>query len=67
VRRSGRVGEGGRTQVVVPAEPASVAGVDVHGDVGQVERLQGVCDTIAVAGGRVLASLEVGVGDKVGK
>jgi hypothetical protein len=68
-----RLGQGrdggirGRTQVVVPAEPAAVAGVDVHGDVGEVEGLESVCYTIAVAGGRVLAGLEVGVCDQVGE
>jgi hypothetical protein len=40
-----------------------VTGVNVHGNVGQVKLLEGVCDTIAVTGGRVLAGLEVGVGD----
>lgn len=55
------------TQVVVPAEPSSVTGIDVHGDVGQVELLQGICDTLTVARGRVLAGLEVGVGDQVGE
>lgn len=56
-----------RTQVVVPAEPASVAGIDVHGNVGQVERLEGVRNTITVARGGVLAGLEVGVCDQVGE
>lgn len=56
-----------RTQVVVPAEPAAVAGVDVHDNVGQVKLLEGVCDTLAVAGGGVLAGLEVAVGDQVGQ
>ena len=55
------------TQVVVPAEPASVTGIDVHGNVRQVELLQGICDALAVARGRVLAGLEVGVGDQVGQ
>jgi hypothetical protein len=44
-------GTEGLTEVVVPAEPAPVAGVDVHDDVGQVELLEGVRDTITVAGG----------------
>jgi hypothetical protein len=56
-----------RTQVVVPAEPSSVTSVNVHGNVGQVERLESVCDTITVSLGRVLAGLEVGVGDQVGQ
>jgi hypothetical protein len=57
----------GRTEVVVPTEPATVTGVDVHGNVGQVERLESISDTITVAGGRVFAGLEVGVGDQVGE
>lgn len=44
-----------------------MTGIDVHGDVGQVELLQSVCDTVAVARGGVLAGLEVGVGDQVGE
>jgi hypothetical protein len=44
-----------------------VTGIDVHGNVGQVEGLESVCDTITVAGGGVLAGLEVGVGDQVGE
>jgi hypothetical protein len=44
-----------------------VASIDVHGDVGQVQRLEGICDTIAVTGGRVNAGLEVDVGDQVGE
>jgi hypothetical protein len=59
--------KGGHTEVVVPAEPASVTSVNVHGDVGQVERLESVCDTVTVAGGGVLAGLEVGVGNQVGE
>ena len=55
------------TQVVVPAEPSSVTSIDVHGNVGQVELLERICDTITVTGSRVLAGLEVGVGDQVGK
>ena len=56
-----------RTEVVVPAEPASVTGINVHGDVGQVELLESICNTFTVAGGGVLAGLEVAVGDQVGK
>jgi hypothetical protein len=44
-----------------------VTGVNVHGNVGQVERLESVCNTIAVTTGRVLAGLEVGVCDQVRK
>jgi hypothetical protein len=40
-----------------------VTGINVHGNVGQVELLEGICDTITVTRGRVLAGLEVGVGD----
>ena len=42
-------GEWRRTQVFVPAEPSSVAGVDVHGDVGEVERFERICDALLVA------------------
>lgn len=44
-----------------------MASIDVHGDVGKVELLEGIGDTLAVAGGGVLAGLEVGVGDQVGE
>lgn len=44
-----------------------MAGVDIHGDVWQIELLEGICDTITVAGGRVLAGLLVGVCDEVGE
>jgi hypothetical protein len=53
----------GHTEIVVPAEPATMTGVNVHGDVGQVERLESICDTVTVARGRVFAGLEVGVGN----
>ena len=66
--RAMKCGEGkGRTQVVVPAEPPTVTSINVHGDVGQVELLEGICDTLTVAGRRVLAGLEVDVGDQVGE
>jgi hypothetical protein len=42
-----------------------VAGIDVHDDVGQVERLEGIGDAIAVTAGRVLAGAQIGVGDQV--
>lgn len=54
-------------EVVVPAEPAAVASVHVHDDIGQVELLQGVGSALVVAVSRVLAGLEVGVGDEVGE
>jgi hypothetical protein len=53
------------TKVVVPSEPSSVTSIDVHGDVGQVERLEGVCNTILVTLSRVLAGLQVDVGNQV--
>ena len=40
-----------RTEVVVPAEPATVASIDVHGDVGKVELLESIRNTLTVAGG----------------
>lgn len=52
-------------EVGVPAEPATVTSVDVHNDVGKVEALEGVCDTLLVAGLAVRASGLVGVRDKV--
>lgn len=55
------------TQVVVPAEPATVASIDVHDDVGQVKTLKSISNTITVTASRVLAGLLVDVGDKVGK
>jgi hypothetical protein len=58
---------GSRGQVGVPAEPAAVAGVDVHDDVVEVELRQGVGDALAVARGRGLAGGEVGVGHQVGQ
>lgn len=44
-----------------------MASIDVHGNVGQVELLKSICNTITVTGGGVLAGLEVDVGDQVGK
>lgn len=41
--------------------------IDVHGDVGQVELLKSIGDTVTVSRGGVLAGLEVDVGDQVGK
>lgn len=41
--------------------------IDVHGNVGQVERLEGVRNTITVARRGVLAGLEIGVCDQVGE
>lgn len=42
-----------------------MAGVEVHSYIGQVELLECVCNTLAVAGGGGLAGLDVGVGDEV--
>jgi hypothetical protein len=55
------------TEVIVPAEPASVAGIHVHDNVGQVKALKRVRNTITVTSGRILAGLEVLVGNKVGQ
>lgn len=41
--------------------------IKVHRYVGEVERLEGVCNTLAVAIGGGLARGEVAVGDEVGK
>ena len=59
------LGAGG--EVLVPAEPPTVTSINVGHNVGQVEGLQGVGDTLAVARGGVLAGLQVDVGDEVGK
>ena len=58
---------GKRTQVVVPAEPATVTSIEVHGNVGEVELLECVCNTLTVTSSRSLACGKVDVGDKVGK
>jgi hypothetical protein len=55
------------TEVVVPTEPATVTSIDVHSDVGHVECLEGISDTLLVTIGRVLAGLLIDVGDQVGK
>ena len=65
--RGGMLGGGVLTEVVVPAKPATVTSIDVHGDVGEVELLKSIGDALAVARGGVLAGLLVGVGDEVGK
>ena len=56
-----------RTEVVVPSKPSSVTSIDVHGNVGQVEGLEGICHTVLVTLSRVLAGLQVDVGDQVGE
>lgn len=55
------------TEVVVPSEPSTVASINVHHHVRQVERLQGVCNTLFVTCSGVLAGGEVDVGDQVGE
>ena len=50
-----------------PSEPSSVAGIEVHGDVGQVEVLDGVVGALEVSGLSVLALGDVQVGDQVGQ
>jgi len=54
-------------EVGIPAEPSAVAGIDVLDDVGEVERLESIRNTVTVSRGRVLAGLEVRVGDQVGQ
>lgn len=44
-----------------------MARVNVHGDVGEVELLERIGDALAVPRCRVLACLEVAVGDEVGQ
>lgn len=56
-----------RLEVVVPAQPATVPGVQVLDNVGQVERLQRISNAVAVASGAVLACGEVDVRDQVGE
>lgn len=58
---------GAGLEVGVPAEPAAVAGVDVHDDVGEVKALESVGDTLLVGGLGLLARRQVGVGDQVGQ
>lgn len=53
--------------VVVPSEPSSVTGINVHDDVGQVELLEGISNTLFVTLLGVLARLEVNVSDQVRK
>lgn len=56
---------GRRREVGLPAEPACVACIDVHGDVGEIERLDCVFDTGDVGGLGFLASDDVHVGDQI--
>lgn len=61
---------GGRLQVGRPSQPAGVASVDIHSDVGQVELRQGVLhgDQVVVLGVGTLGHVEVRhqVGKRVG-
>lgn len=52
-------------EVGVPAEPTTVTSVDVHDDVGKVEALEGIGNTLLVSGLALRALGLVGVGDKV--
>lgn len=47
------------------AEPATVACINIHDHVGQVQVLQGICDASTVARSRVLARSKVAVGNQV--
>lgn len=44
-----------------------MSGVEVHGYVGEVKLLEGVCNTLAVTSGGSLARCEVDVRDEVGQ
>ena len=54
-------------QIGVPAEPATVASINVHDDVGKVEALQSIGDTLLIGALALLAGRQVGVGDQVGE
>lgn len=54
-------------EVVVPAQPATVPGIQVLDNVGQVERLQRISNAVAVPSGAILAGSEVDVCDQVGE
>lgn len=58
---------GGGLDVGGPAEPAGVSGIEIHGDIGQVQLLEGVDRQLLVCGRRAAALLNVHVGDHVGK
>lgn len=61
---------GGRLQVGLPSQPAGVASIYIHSDVGQVELLQGVLhgQQVVVLGAGALGYVKVGhqVGKRVG-
>lgn len=44
-----------------------MTGINVHGNIRQVKLLEGISNTLLVAGGGVFAGLQVGVGDQVGE
>lgn len=58
---------GGRRKVGGPSQPATVSGIDIHGDVGKVELLEGVNGELLVSASSVGALGDVHVGDHVGK
>ena len=55
----------GRRKVGGPSKPATVTGIDVHGNVGKVELLDGVDGKLFVSAGSVGALGDVHVGDQV--
>jgi hypothetical protein len=57
--------QGRRTKVGIPTQPATVAGIDVHHDVGEVQLLESIGDTGLVVAGGIGAGGLVGVGDEV--
>ncbi len=58
---------GGGLDVGGPAEPPGVASIEVHGNVGQVELLEGIHGQLLVGRGGAAALGDVHVGDQVGK
>jgi hypothetical protein len=34
-----------QTQVGIPSEPSSVTSIDVHGNIGKIKGLEGICHT----------------------
>lgn len=58
---------GGGGKVRLPAEPASVTTIEVHGDVGKVELGDGVVGALEVGSLSAGALGHVQVGDEVGK
>lgn len=58
---------GSRLQISRPAKPASMASVNVHGHVGQIERLKSILDTLIVRGLCIGALGHVEIGHHVGE